>query len=104
MKFEDMNQKLREKASKCKTAEERKAFLKEHSIEVDDEQLEAVSGGDGRWFLPDEWDIKVCDACQIYTTWDDLDACPLCNHGFRIIKAKNLPDSYDNLALIVLSN
>ena len=45
MRFDQMTPELREKAQKCETAEERMAFVEESGIELTDEQLEAISGG-----------------------------------------------------------
>jgi hypothetical protein len=45
MKIEELTPELVEKAKKCETREERLAFIRENGIELNDEQLEAVSGG-----------------------------------------------------------
>lgn len=49
MTFDEMSPELRaelkEKAQNCETAEERMAFIREHGIELTDEQLECIAGG-----------------------------------------------------------
>ena len=45
MRLEDMTPEMIEKAKGCETAEERKAFLEENGIELDEEQLEGIAGG-----------------------------------------------------------
>ena len=54
MNFEDLNNpELQEKLKSAKTADELVALAKEEGLELTDEQLEAVSGGD--------WDCRtVC--------------------------------------------
>ena len=55
MRFEDLTPELQEKAKSCSTPEEMFALAKEEGMELTDEELEAVSGGDS----PFVWD---CDA------------------------------------------
>lgn len=61
MSFENLPDELKEKARACKTPEDMLALAKEQGIELDDAQLEAVSGGNA-------WDGK-CEEfvapCQI---------------------------------------
>ena len=46
MKFEDLTPEQIEQAKKCETPEERMAFIEENGIELSDEQLEDIAGGD----------------------------------------------------------
>ena len=32
-----------------------------------DELLEKISSGSGRWFLPDDTNVAVCDGCKRYS-------------------------------------
>ena len=41
---------MREKAETCKTEEELKAFFAEHGMPLNDDALDAVSGGGGAMF------------------------------------------------------
>ena len=45
MRFDELSPEQAEQAKKCETREERLAFIRENGIELNDEQLEAVSGG-----------------------------------------------------------
>ena len=45
MDFSDLPEELKAKPSKCTTREELLALAESEGIELDDEQLEAVSGG-----------------------------------------------------------
>ena len=49
MRFDQMTPELREKAQKCETAEERMAFIEDSGIELTDEQLDGIAGGDPPW-------------------------------------------------------
>ena len=46
MRLEDLTMEMVEKAKGCETREERMAFIRENGIELSDEQLEGVSGGE----------------------------------------------------------
>lgn len=46
MRFKDMTPEQHEKAKNCETAAERVAFLEENGIELTDEQLEGIAGGE----------------------------------------------------------
>ena len=46
MRFEDMTPEMVEEAKKRETPEERLAFIQENGIELTDEQLESVAGGE----------------------------------------------------------
>ena len=46
MKIEDLTPDQIEQAKKCKTPEERMAFIEENGIELSDEQLEGIAGGE----------------------------------------------------------
>ena len=53
MDFEDLkNPELQEKLKSVKTGEELAALAAENGIELSDEQVEAVSGGDNEWYCP----------------------------------------------------
>lgn len=96
MKLEEMTPELKEKALECETLEERKAFLKENAIELNEDELTNISGGSGVWFLPDSMDVAVCDPCKHFSIYGDLSyRCPKCGRKFgRIIKAGDIPDDY----------
>lgn len=51
MKFEELATNQLEEAKNCKSYDERMAFLKKYSIELSDDQLDEISGGD-----TDEWE------------------------------------------------
>ncbi len=44
--FDNLSEELKEKFRNCKTKEEMTALLKEENIELDDETIEGLSGGD----------------------------------------------------------
>ena len=67
MKFEDLTPEQQEKAKACKGPEEMLALAKEEGMELSEEELDAISGGD--WNC---WD--VCSGFE-----DDPD-CSM--HGF----------------------
>ena len=65
---------------------------------LNDEFLDKVAAGGGRWFLPDDTTVGVCDDCKRYTFKKEItgDTCDNCHKPFvRIILAKDLPDDYD---------
>ena len=102
MNIRDLTKEQIEKIKNCKTVEERQAFFDEYKIELSEEELDNISGGDGRWFYSDDTDIAVCERCKVYSpdTVSKL-KCPLCNNTMtKIIKAKDLPDDYDNYAWV----
>ena len=45
MKFNDLSEEQKAKAAKCKTPEELLALAKEEGYELNDEEIDAVSGG-----------------------------------------------------------
>lgn len=45
MEFEDLTPEQREKAKACKTPEEILEFAKEEGLELSDEQLDGIAGG-----------------------------------------------------------
>ena len=45
VKLEELSPEVKEKLKACKTTEELLAALKDEGVELDDEQLEALSGG-----------------------------------------------------------
>ena len=57
-----------------------------------------VASGNGRWFLPDDTTVGVCDNYKRYTFKKEIigEICDKCGKPFtHIIYAKNLPDDYD---------
>ena len=46
MRFEELTPEQIEQAKKCETPEERAAFMEENGIELSDEQLENIAGGE----------------------------------------------------------
>lgn len=63
-----------------------------------DELLEKISSGSGRWFLPDDTNVAVCDSCKRYSFLNSItgEKCDKCGKTFtKIILAGNLPDDYD---------
>ena len=64
MDFDDLTPEMQEKARACKTPEDVLALAKEGGIELTDEQLEAVSGGEYDWGC---FDKRQCiDVCSKY--------------------------------------
>ena len=62
MNFEDITPEQRERAKACKTTEELLALAAEEGIDLNDEQLEAVSGG-MEWVCSD----KECSGdCSVF--------------------------------------
>ena len=51
MRFEDLTPEQQEKAKACKTPEDVLALAKEEGYELSDEELQAISGGEG-WYKP----------------------------------------------------
>ena len=50
MEFEDLkNPELQDKLKACKTADELVALVKAEGVDLSDEQLKAVAGGDEYW-------------------------------------------------------
>ncbi len=49
MKYEELPDELREKASKCKDAEELLSLARDEGIDLTDEQIDAISGGRSEW-------------------------------------------------------
>ena len=47
MKFEDLTKEQQERAKACKTPEEVFALAKEVGYELSEDEIEAISGGDG---------------------------------------------------------
>ena len=47
--YEELPDELREKASKCKDAEELLSLAQEEGIDLTDEQIDAISGGRSEW-------------------------------------------------------
>ena len=99
MGIRDLTNEQIEKINKCKTAEERQAFYDEYKNELSEEELNSISGGDGRWFYSDDTDIAVCERCKVYTPdLRETFKCPICKKSMtKIIKAKDLPDDYNNI-------
>ena len=60
MQFEDLKPEQIEKAKACKTPYELVALAKEEGVELSDEQLEAMAGGESRW---DKWSGCSGDHC-----------------------------------------
>ena len=60
MDFNDISPELREKAKGCKTTEELVKLAKQEGIELSDEQIESISGGD--WTCWDDCS-KVSSGC-----------------------------------------
>ena len=54
MKIENLTPELKEKAIACKTAEDLITLAKTEGIELSDEELSAVSGGDTDWECEDD--------------------------------------------------
>ena len=53
MNFEDLkNPELQEKLKAAKTADELVELAQEHGMELTDEQVGAISGGDNEWYCP----------------------------------------------------
>ena len=69
MRFEDLTPEQKERARKCKSADEVLELAKEEGYELSDDELEAVSGGD--W---DCWD--VCTKFQKPNTCGVRDCSP----------------------------
>ena len=60
MRFEDMTPEMIEKIRGCETDEGRRAVLEENGIELDDEQLDGIAGGElGSVPVPSKKDLRV---------------------------------------------
>ena len=68
MRIENMTPEQIEQAKKCETPEERLAFVKENGIELTDEQLDAMSGGE-LWSEAPEGGCPKCH-CATYSFVD----------------------------------
>ena len=95
MKIEE----LKEALQKDEATNELKKALKDDLLgeSLDDELLEKLTGGNGRWFLSDDLDVGVCDTCKRYSFSNYLTGtnCKGCGKSFaRVIKARDLPDDY----------
>ena len=56
MDYKDLSPELREEAKKCTTPEEFLELAKREGIQLNNEQLEAINGGDGGWGSSDcDW-------------------------------------------------
>ena len=53
MDFGNLTPEQIEKAKACKTVEDLLALAKEEGVELPEDQLEAVAGGEGSWGNPD---------------------------------------------------
>ena len=49
MTFDDLTDEQKERVKACKTAEELIALAKEEGVELSDEQLKSIAGGDSFW-------------------------------------------------------
>ena len=63
MDIKDLSPEQLEKAKACKTVEEIVALAKEEGVELTDEQLEAVSGGETTWDILFDDDCKNYEVC-----------------------------------------
>ena len=79
MNFEDLSDELKAKAKACNTPEELLALAQEEGYELNDEELEAISGGHG-WTTEEidnlaasRYDCKKL-ACNHF--WCDAVTCP----------------------------
>ena len=63
MELKDLTPEQQEKAMACKTPEEFIAFAKEMGYELSEDELEALSGGEGP-----EWIRGTDEACCFYCT------------------------------------
>ena len=63
MNFDNITPEQQERAKACKTTEELVALAEAEGIDLSDEQLEAVSGGD-EWICDDK--ECVCDCSNLH--------------------------------------
>ncbi len=69
MDFENISDELKQKAAKCKTTEELMALAEESGIELSDEQLDAISGGD--YWCPSRHCNPLVDCIGVEPICDD---------------------------------
>ena len=51
--YDSLSDEMKAKVANCKTADELMEFAKSEGIELTDEQLDAISGGDSFWSCDD---------------------------------------------------
>ena len=66
MKFDDISPEIKEKALACKSGEELSALAAEVGVELSDEELEGVSGGNWATECPKEGcsDYRISEPCS----------------------------------------
>ena len=87
---------LKDEEIKARFVESVKPEFKEEALT--DDFLSKIGGGGGRWFLPDDTNVGVCDQCKRYSFMNSItgETCDGCGKAFtKIIYAKDLPDDYD---------
>ena len=83
MNFEDLMPELREKIRACGTPEEVLALAKAEGVELTDEQLDQVAGGQG-WFNQYYVTCSKC-GCTIYDyEYDVPNTCPNCGSVYTV--------------------
>ena len=72
------------KLDACKTPEEMLALAKEVGYELDEEELEAVSGGG--FYSSDPYKVRYCPTCDLELAWHKSPKrgweCPRCRKVF----------------------
>ena len=94
--IEKLKEALKDEEVKKKFIESVKPELKDEALT--DDFLARIGGGNGRWFLPDDTTVGVCDECKTYSFMNCItgERCEKCGKEYtRIIYAKDLPDDYD---------
>ena len=88
MKLEDLNTERKEKLASCQSTEEMLKLAELEGIELDDEQLEAISGGDS-------WDSghlgRPCPYCGKHVDYESGTRMPkYCPHcGGKIVFSRD---------------
>ena len=86
MESKDLTNEQKDKVKACKTPNEILELAKNEGIELDEEQLEQISGGD--WGVDSRY--ITCDECHSNVTVTEQDCakhyvvCPKCNSVYNI--------------------
>ena len=77
MNYDDLTPELKEKAKACVTAAELVELAKAEGIQLSDDELEAVAGGESRWDEIVGCEGNICRGhdCDVYCS----DYCPALN-------------------------
>ena len=80
--FEGLSEEQMNKVINCKSAEEVLALARAENMELNDEQLEAVSGGACD---PNAYNCPKCGSSEIEHTGSGNFHCRSCNHNYNLL-------------------